>query len=211
MGLVGFPHPLVHCRTPTRFAERLLLVPKEVRELKDARAMAGGTDLLVDIKQCLIEAKDIIFLQDIEELRGIEKKDKRIRIGALTTPQEILSSHLIKKNIPALADAAKSMASPQIRSMATLGGNISSAVPSADLPPPLLAAEAAVELRCANSSREVSLSKFFAGPRETICQTGEILTSVFVPFPPQKTGISYKKFTLREANALAVASTASRV
>jgi len=95
--------------------------------------------------------------------------------------------------------------------MATIGGNISSAVPSADLPPPLIAAEATVELKCSESSREVSLSKFFQGPRETICKTGELLTFVFVPFPPSNTGISFQKFALREANALAVASVASRL
>ncbi|TES87900.1 MAG: xanthine dehydrogenase family protein subunit M, partial [Candidatus Aminicenantes bacterium] len=134
-----------------------------------------------------------------------------IRIGAMVTAQEIISSSLINQHIPALADAARSMASCQIRSMATIGGNISSAVPSADLPPSLIAADATVELRCSESSREVTLTKFFTGPRETICQTGELLTFIFVPFPPPNTGISYQKFALREANALAVASVASRL
>jgi carbon-monoxide dehydrogenase medium subunit len=184
---------------------------KLLEELKEARIAAGGTDLFVDMKQGLIEARDIISLHKIEELKGIEKKDKRIRIGAMVTAQEIISSSLINQHIPALADAARSMASCQIRSMATIGGNISSAVPSADLPPSLIAADATVELRCSESSREVTLTKFFTGPRETICQTGELLTFIFVPFPPPNTGISYQKFALREANALAVASVASRL
>ncbi|HDZ24896.1 MAG TPA: xanthine dehydrogenase family protein subunit M, partial [Candidatus Aminicenantes bacterium] len=156
-------------------------------------------------------ARDIISLQKIEDLRGIGKEDKGIRIGAMVTAQEIISSSLINQHIPALADAARSMASCQIRSMATIGGNISSAVPSADLPPSLIAADATVELRCSESFREVTLTKLFAGPRETICQTGELLTFIFVPFPPPNTGISYQKFALREANALAVASVASRL
>jgi CO/xanthine dehydrogenase FAD-binding subunit len=179
--------------------------------LKEARIVAGGTDLFVDIKQGLTEAGDIISLHKIEELKWIEKKDKKIRIGAMVTAQDIIFSSLIGQYIPALADAARSMASYQIRSMATIGGNISSAVPSADLPPVLITAEATVELRCSKSSREVSLSEFFRGPRETICHPEELLTFIFIPFPPPNTGISYQKFALREANALAVASVASRL
>jgi carbon-monoxide dehydrogenase medium subunit len=184
---------------------------KLLKEIKEARIVAGGTDLFVDIKQGLMEARDIISLHKIEELKWIEKKGKKIRIGAMVTAQDIIYSSIIAQYIPALAGAAKSMASYQIRSMATIGGNISSAVPSADLPPLLITAEATVELRCSESSREVSLSEFFRGPRKTICKTDELLTFIFVPFPPPNTGISYQKFALREANALAVASVASRL
>jgi len=184
---------------------------KLLRELKEARIVAGGTDLIVDIKQGLMEARDIISLHKIEELKEIRKKDKKIRIGAMVTAQDIISNSIIAQYIQAIAGAAKSMASYQIRSMATIGGNISSAVPSADLPPSLIAAEATVELRCSESSREVSLSEFFRGPGETVCKTEELLTFIFIPFPPPNTGISYQKFALREANALAVASVASRL
>lgn len=180
-------------------------------EIKDAQILAGGTDLLVDLKQGLIEAKNLISLQNIEILKGIERKDEKIKIGSLVTPQEIIYNSLFQKNLPALVDAAQAMASPQIRNMATIGGNIASAVPSADLPPPLIAADAAVELRCAESKREIPLYKFFSGPRETICRKNELLTSISFLLPPPNTGISFEKFALREANALAVASAASRL
>jgi carbon-monoxide dehydrogenase medium subunit len=103
------------------------------------------------------------------------------------------------------------MASPQIRALATIGGNIASAVPSADLPPTLIAAEASLELQCTESFREINLLEFFTGPRLTICREEELLTSILIPVPPSKTGISFQKFSLREANALAVASVASRI
>jgi CO/xanthine dehydrogenase FAD-binding subunit len=179
-------------------------------ELEDSRLLAGGTDLLVDIKQDLIRVKNLISLQEIEELRGIEEEEGRIRIGAMVTPHEILSSDLINKHIPALADAARTMASTQIRALATIGGNIASAVPSADLSPLLMAADASVILDC-GSPRELSLSEFFTGPRSTVCGAGEILTSVYLPLPPRGTGFSYKKVTLREANALTVVGVASRI
>lgn len=197
----------IRLHTPQTLNEALELSVK----IKEARFLAGGTDLLVDIKQGLLAAKDIISLQEIKELKGIKEKSKEIRIGALVTPNDILSDSLINRYIPALTDAARSMASTQIRAVATIGGNISSAVPSADLPPPLIAAEASVKLQCSESSRKVSLSEFFRGPRKTVCQTGELLTFILIPLLPPDTGISYQKFALREASALAVASVASRV
>jgi len=170
----------IRFHSPQNLAEAFKLLG----ELKEARIVAGGTDLIVDIKQGLIGARDIISLHKIEELKGIEKKDKKIRIGAMVTAQDIISNSMINQYIPALADAARAMASYQIRSMATIGGNISSAVPSADLPPSLMAADG---------------------------KTEELLAFIFVPFPPPNTGISYQKFALREANSLAVTSVASRL
>ena len=197
----------IRIHTPQTISEAIQLL----LTLKDARIMAGGTDLLVDIKQDLVKPREVISLQNIKELKGIAEKGKKIRIGSSTSPKDIQASTLIIKYFPVLAEAAGSMASPQVRALATIGGNIASAVPSADLPPTLIAADASVELRCAESSREILLSEFFKGPRETVCRTGELLTSVFLPLPPPSTGISYMRFTLREANALAVASVASRL
>lgn len=179
--------------------------------LKNGRILAGGTDILVELKQGLTKASDLISLRNIQELSGIEKRGKTIQIGALTTPQGIYSSSLVRQHFPALAEAARSMGSAQIRALATIGGNIASAVPSADLPPSLIAADATAELRCAKSAREIPLLEFFMGPRETVCRKEELLVSIRIPLPPANTGISYKKFTLREANALAVASVASRL
>ena len=197
----------IRIHSPQTVAEALELLAG----LKNARILAGGTDILVDLKQGLTEAGDLISLKNIQELKGIEKKGKTVRIGAATTPLEIHSDFLIRGYFPALAEAARSMASAQIRALATIGGNIASAVPSADLPPSLIATDATVELRCAESAREISLLEFFTGPRETVCRKEELLVSIRIPVPPLHTGISYKKFTLREANALAVASAASRL
>lgn len=193
-----------------------LHTPRSLREvfallnrLPDAHLIAGGTDLIVDLKEGLVDAQNIVSLRRIKELKGITEDSGKIRIGALVTLQEIIASPLITNRIPALAEAAQSMASPQVRSIATVGGNIASAVPSADLPPILMAADATVRLQCAESSREVSLLEFFTGPRVTVCQAEEVLVAVIVPLPPDGTGLSYQKFARREANSLAVASAAS--
>jgi len=180
-------------------------------ELKKVQAMAGGTDLLVDIKQGLKKIENIISLHRIEEIKVISRKNNEIRIGAGVAVQEVIQNPVINQYFPVLGDAAKTMASSQIRSMATIGGNISSAVPSADLPPSLIAADSLVELQSIGNSRRVLLSEFFSGPRTTVRRKGELLTSIIVPLPPARTGFSYQKFTLREANALAVAAVASRI
>ena len=184
---------------------------KLLRELEDTRILAGGTDLLVDLKEGLVETKHLISLHKIEELKGIKTRDDQIRIGALVTPNELASNSLIQKYLPALSEASGSMASKQIRSMATIGGNIVSAVPSADLPPCLIAADASVLLVCSEDTREVALLEFFRGPRLSICREEEILTEILIPIPEGKTGISYQKVMLRNANALAVASVAAKI
>lgn len=183
---------------------------KLLEELEDARLFAGGTDLLVDIKQGLTKAQNLISLQNIPELRGIHAEAGNICVGAMMTPKEIETDSLIKEHIPALADAARSMAATQVRTMATIGGNIASAVPSADMPPPLLAAGASVVLDC-GTCRQVGLSEFFTGVRETVCGPGEVLVSVRIPIPPPQTGNSYHKMALREANALAVVGVAAQI
>jgi len=184
---------------------------KLLLELEDTRVLAGGTDLLVDIKEGSAEADHLISLQKIKELKGIKIQNAHIRIGALVTPNELAANSLIQKYLPALSEAARSMASFQIRSMATIGGNIVSAVPSADLPPSLIAADASVLLVCWQDTREVALLEFFRGPRLSICRGEEILTEILIPIQKDNTGISYQKVMLRRANALAVASVAAKI
>ncbi len=184
---------------------------KRLRELEDTRILAGGTDLLVELKERLSEAKHLISLKKIEELKGIKIQDGRIRIGALVTPNELAGSSIIQDYLPALSEASGSMASLQIRSMATIGGNIVSALPSADLPPSLIAADASVSLVCSEDTREVALMEFFRGPRVSVCRGEEILTEILIPIPKGNTGISYQKVMLRKANAIAVASVAAKI
>lgn len=185
-------------------------VLKLLADLEEARIVAGGTDILVDLKQGLITAKNLVSLQEVQGLRGIRKEAGKICIGAMTTPKEIQGNSQVKQHVPSLADAASSMAAAQIRSMATIGGNIASAVPSADMPPPLIAAGATIVLDC-GSSREIKLTKFFVDVRETVCGAGEVLVSICIPIPSPQTGSSYQKLSLREANALAVAGVASQI
>ncbi|MBU0755509.1 MAG: FAD binding domain-containing protein [Planctomycetes bacterium] len=177
----------------------------------DVRVIAGGTDVLADLKLGLITTGNLVSLASIDELKKIEMKKDGLWIGAMTTPNRIAASEIIQDAFTALADAGASMAGNQIRNLATLGGNICNAVPSADLPPSLLAAEAELLLATHNGERRLPVADFFLGPRKTAIRVGEILAAVFVPAMPKGTGTAYKKFQLRGASALAVVGAAARL
>jgi CO/xanthine dehydrogenase FAD-binding subunit len=177
----------------------------------EAKLIAGGTDLLIDVRNGIISPKYLISLSNVRGLREIKTGKKNIEIGSMTTANDLAENKNIKKHLPALSDAAFSMASYQIRNMATIGGNLCSAVPSADLAPPLIAAEAKIVLMGPNGERTVPLNAFFLGPRKTAMSQDEFALKISVPLPGKGTGISYKKFKNREANALATAASAARL
>lgn len=187
---------------------------KEASELMgryapDARLMAGGTDLLVDLKTGRYGASHVVSINRITALRGLTTTNGSLRIGALTSPTDLMNSTTIWERFPGIVDAVKDLAVLQIRNMATIGGNIAGAVPSGDLPPILIALNAAVSLWSVSGEREVPLEDFFTGPRQTVRRHDEILTGFRLPYPPARFGAAYAPFALREANGCAVASVAA--
>ncbi|MBI3933622.1 MAG: xanthine dehydrogenase family protein subunit M [Acidobacteria bacterium] len=179
------------------------------RYAPDVRLLAGGTDLLVDLRTGRFSTCHLVSINRIGALRGIAATDKGVRIGTLTTPNQMASSPIIREQFAAVLDATRDMAAPQIRNMATVGGNIACGVPSGDLPPILMVMNASVILWSLSGEREVPLDRFFLGPRQTVRRTDEILTQIFVPYPPRRCGAAYERFALREANACAVAGVAA--
>ncbi len=176
-----------------------------------ARVVAGGTDLLADMKQGRLGAAHVVSIAEVAELSGIEDGDDALRIGALETPNRIAASASVKRRITGLADAAGVMAGYQVRNLATIGGNIASAVPSGDLPPALLTAHAVLELVSDRGTRTVPLAEFFLGPRKTDLAPDELLSAIIVPHLPEGSGVAYEKFQLRDASALAVVGVAARL
>jgi carbon-monoxide dehydrogenase medium subunit len=176
-----------------------------------AKLIAGGTDIVVDMKNGVIRPKMLISLARVEGLDAIELIDDALWIGALVTPNRLAADDRIQAWLPALADAAQCMASYSIRNIATLGGNLCSASPSADLAPPLMAAGAEIVIRKHDGEQRKPLTDFFLGVKRTSLGPAEVLTHVVIPKPPPRTGIAYRPFKLREANALAVASSAVRL
>lgn len=175
----------------------------------DACLLAGGTDLLVDLKCGRRSAAHLVSISRIDSLRGVSMSDDSLRIGALTTITQLGGSPLLTGGFEPILDATRQMAAPQIRNMATVGGNIVSAVPCADLPPILTAMNASVEAWSPGGERLIPLESFFRGVRRTVLQKDEILTAIVVPAPPTDFGAAYSRFALRDGNGIAVASVAA--
>jgi carbon-monoxide dehydrogenase medium subunit len=156
-----------------------------------------------------VSARHLISLRRIEELRGISETPAGLHLGALTTVAELGRSVAVRERYTPILDAALQMAARQVRNLATVGGNISSAVPCADLPPILTAMNATVTLWSPAGERNVPLEFFFTGPRSTVCRGDEILTAIHVPELPPRFGAAYARFAQRDGNAIAVAAVAA--
>ncbi|MEE9211380.1 MAG: xanthine dehydrogenase family protein subunit M [Phycisphaeraceae bacterium] len=175
----------------------------------EARLLAGGTDLLVDLKTGRGSARHLVSIHGIGQLHGVLESKAGLRIGALTTISQLDGLPIIAKRYAAIQDATREMAAPQIRNAATVGGNIAGAVPCADLPPVLMVMNASIVLWSAAGERTVAIEDLFVGPRETILCADEVLTAVIVPDPPDRFGAAYARFALRDGNAIAVAAVAA--
>lgn len=179
------------------------------RHAPNARLLAGGTDLLVDLKTGRVSFGHLVSISRIDAVRGICETDDGLRIGALTTITQLDRSPIVRERFSPLLDATGKMAAPQIRNLATVGGNIASAVPCADLPPILTAMNASVVLWSPTGQRTVPLDGFFTGPRRTVRRDDELLTAILVPKLPSGFGAAYARFQLRDGNAVAVAAVAA--
>jgi aerobic carbon-monoxide dehydrogenase medium subunit len=168
------------------------------------RFLAGGTDLVIAMKEKGLVPKYIVDLKRITGLGGIrETSDGSITLGALTTMREIETSPLIKKKYPFLAQSAAEVGSIQIRNRATVGGNMANATPSADVAPSLIALNAGAKISGASGARTLALEEFFLGPGQTVMTPEEILTGITIPkSSPQLVG-EYIKFSPREMMDLA--------
>jgi carbon-monoxide dehydrogenase medium subunit len=168
------------------------------------RFLAGGTDLVIAMKEKGLLPKYIVDLKRLPGLCGIrENVDGSITLGALTTMYAIETSALIKRKFAFLAQSAAEVGSIQIRNRATIGGNMANATPSADTAPALIALGATANIAGANGERTLALEDFFKGPGQTVMSADEILTAVTIPKTAASLVGEYIKFSPREMMDLA--------
>lgn len=165
--------------------------------------LAGGTDLLVQIKKGKKQPRYVIDVKGVPEMTGLALSGDELSIGALTCIRTLETSALTSEKVPLLAQAAAKLGSVQIRYRATIGGNLCNASPSADTAPALLALEAQAEI-CGNTgSRVIDLDRFFLGPGATVLGEGEVLTRLKIPLTRKRRGSVYYKLSTRKAMDLA--------
>ncbi|MDR3296536.1 MAG: xanthine dehydrogenase family protein subunit M [Clostridiales Family XIII bacterium] len=190
-----------------------LYLPKSVEETSEilltynsnARIYAGGTDVLVQMAKGQSKPEALVDIKGLAELRGISySAAKELSIGALTTHHELENSDLIKKKYAALHDGVSRVGSVQTRNRGTIGGNLCSALPSADSAAPLLALGAKVIINGSGGERELPLEKFYLGIKHTALEPGEILTKIVIPALARHNAQAYIKFSRRNAMDLAL-------
>jgi len=176
----------------------------------DARVIAGGTDLILKMRDEVYSPRQLIDLQNLS-LDSISIEPDHVAIGSSVTLSRLLASADINELYPALAEACREFAGPPIRNRGTIGGNIVNASPAADLVPPLMAYDACVVLTSFGNTREVALADFFEGPGQTVMAPDEILTEVRLARPLPATAATFIKLGQRRSMAISMVSVATRL
>ncbi len=164
-----------------------------------ARIVAGGTDLIVKIKHGKDEPDQVISLRLVPGLDEISFKGGELRIGAMVTHSSIARTQAICDHFSLLADAVENIGSVQVRNLATIGGNICNAAPSADTAAPLMALDAELLVEGLDGERKIAIKDFYLGPNESALANNEILKEIIIPKLPAGACSRYVKFSRRKA------------
>jgi len=174
-----------------------------------AELIAGGTDVLVNLKRRNIAPAHLVGIDCLAELNGVRTVRREVQLGALVTATRLSEDRTLLKRYPFLSRAAGGLGSPPVRNRATIGGNIVTARPAADLIPPLLVLDARVNLTSSEGTREIPVGRFVTGPGKTRIRANEILTHVTLPQRDSGSGGAYIKFGARHSCEISIVSVAA--
>jgi CO/xanthine dehydrogenase FAD-binding subunit len=174
-------------------------------ELPGAVPIEGGTDVMVELNFDRARPSALLNLNEVGELKGWSREDGTLRLGASLTYDEAMEAPLAEE-LPALAEASRTVGSPQIRNRGTIGGNLGTASPAGDALPPLLIEGAEVELASVRGVRTMPLTEFLVGPKQNALDEDELITAVLVQ--PSGAAQTFMKVGPRNAMVIAVCSLA---
>ena len=178
----------------------------------ESKVLAGGTDLLPQMKNGVLKPARVIDLSGIARLRAIESGNGQgLRVGSAVTARTLELDRAVRERYLSLAESGALVGSVQVRNLATLGGNICNAAPSADMAPPLLALDAEAVITGPKGERRVPIAAFFTGVRRTVLAPDEILVELVVPNPGRHSGGNYLRHTPRRELDIAVVGVASQL
>ena len=178
----------------------------------ESKVLAGGTDLLPQMKNGVLKPARVIDLSGIARLRAIESGNGQgLRVGSAVTARTLELDRAVRERYLSLAESGALVGSVQVRNLATLGGNICNAAPSADMAPPLLALDAEAVIIGPKGERRVPIVAFFTGVRRTVLAPDEILVELVVPSPGAHSGGNYLRHTPRRELDIAVVGVASQL
>jgi CO/xanthine dehydrogenase FAD-binding subunit len=197
--------------TPQSVEEALVLLAAEAKRGREVAVLAGGTDILVRMREGRMQPRVIIQIEAIDELRGITETETSLRIGARVTFAEMLASPLIEQHARVISLASFEVGAPQIQSRGTVGGQLGTASPVGDLIPPLLVLDAEVLCRSVDGERRVPLAKFVKGVGKSDLRPDELILGVEFPKPPPGTHGLWHKMGPRRAQSISKVSFAGLV
>ena len=178
----------------------------------DAKVVAGGTDLLPQLKNGMLRTGCVVDLSGVAQLRQLARANgSGLRIGAAVTARTLERDPGVNASYPPIAESGALVGSVQIRNLATLGGNLCNAAPSADMAPPLLALDAEAVIAGPKGTRRVPFASFFLGVRRTALAPDELLVEIAVPDPGPHSGGNYRRHTPRRELDIAVVGVASQL
>jgi CO/xanthine dehydrogenase FAD-binding subunit len=187
--------------TPRTLEEALRLKS----ETPGAVPIEGGTDVMVELNFDRVRPPALLNLNEVAELKGWSRENGRLRLGASLTYDEAMEAALAEQ-LPALAEASRTVGSPQIRNRGTIGGNLGTASPAGDALPPLLIEDAEVELAGVGGTRRLPVREFLVGPKRNALGEDELITAVLVE--PSGASQTFMKIGPRNAMVIAVCSLA---
>lgn len=189
--------------------------PKSVAEVTkllasepEAHLLAGGTDLLVEMRNREVKTGLLVDLKGLKDLRRIERKGDVLEIGTLATVTDVLENADVQKHLPILAQTAKVFACLEIRHRATVGGNVAHASPGAEYGTPMVVLEASAVIEGTGGQRVVPIEQFFVGPGKSCLDRskGEFLAALRVPIPKVPTAMQYRRYARTKGMDLACAA-----
>ncbi len=187
---------------PTVVPARTLAEALRLLAELDARPVAGGTDVMVDLAAAARrEERPFVDIRGLDELRGIVREGDALVLGALTTYTDLRRSAIVAELLPVLAEVAATIGAVQIQNRGTIGGNIVNASPAGDLLPVLLATDASIDLAGPGGERTVAAGDIWTGYRRTACAAGELVTRIRIPLVDGRQ-VRYRKVGTRRAQAI---------
>ena len=195
-----------HYLAPTSFEEALQLLAKHGEH---GKLMAGGTDLLVNIRADLERPTHVIDIKKIPAINDLTYDEKEgLSIGAAVTINAIIDDSAVNQHYPLLVACAEQLASHQVRNRATVVGNVVNASPCADMAPPLMCLDAKIEIRAPDGTRSVPCHEFFTGPKQTILKPGEMVSRITVPATMRGARGGYRKLKRIQGHDLGIVGVA---
>lgn len=196
-----------------------LALPRDVDEAlrvltergPEAKLLAGGTDLLPQLKNGLVKPSCVVDLSGVARVRALQADPSGLRIGAAVAARTLERDATTQRTYTSLAESGALVGSVQVRNLATLGGNLCNAAPSADMAPPLLALDAEAVIAGPKGERRLPFTDFFTGVRRTVLAPDEILLEIVVPAPGPRSGGHYLRHTPRRELDIAVVGVASQL